>query len=120
MIEGWFDDSGQIFFEIELIAANGEIFSYNALLDTGCTDWLAINEQDLQGLGWSFLRKQTKQTAKGEFEFDIYAGKVRFDDQEIELQVVAGEAFTEILLGVPWLRTRRLVVDFPLGLLTLG
>jgi hypothetical protein len=34
--------------------------------------------------------------------------------------VIAGEEIAEVLLGLPWLFTRRLVVDFPESLLTLG
>lgn len=55
MIQGEFDEIGQLFFEIELIADNGEIFSVNALLDTGSTERLAIHFQDLQGLEWQRL-----------------------------------------------------------------
>ncbi len=120
MIQGWFDGDLQLFFEIELIAANGESLFGDVLLDTGCTDWLAIDRQDIQSLNWSFLGKRTRRTAQGEFTFDMYVGKVRLDGEEFDIPVVVGEAFTESLLGVPWLRTRRLVVDFPLGLLTLG
>lgn len=44
MISGKFGEIGELFFEIDLIAANGEVFSVDALLDTGfTTGWLAIN-----------------------------------------------------------------------------
>ncbi|WP_219884495.1 hypothetical protein [Merismopedia glauca] len=42
------------------------------------------------------------------------------DGQTFEVPVLAGDAIAEILLGLPWLQTRRLVVDFPQGVLTLG
>ncbi|MDB9304125.1 MULTISPECIES: hypothetical protein [Cyanophyceae] len=35
-------------------------------------------------------------------------------------QVHVGQGLPEILLGRQWLKNRRLVVDMPLGLLTLG
>lgn len=38
MIRGEFDELGQLFFEVELIATNGEKFAVNALLDTGSTE----------------------------------------------------------------------------------
>ncbi|WP_017721404.1 hypothetical protein [Kamptonema formosum] len=50
MIQGEFDERGQLFCEIGLIAASGEIFPVSALLDTGSTEWLAINDQDLEAL----------------------------------------------------------------------
>jgi clan AA aspartic protease len=58
MISGSFGDNGELLFEIELVAANNDKFSVEALLDTGFTDgWLAINTQDLEVLEWSRLRK---------------------------------------------------------------
>jgi predicted aspartyl protease len=52
--------------------------------------------------------------------FQIYVGKVKFDGQELDIPVHVGKDLTEILLGRQWLTTRRLVVDIPLGELTLG
>ncbi len=92
----------------------------DALLDTGFSGWLVINKQDLQGLNWLYVRKQVMRMAQGESSFDIYAGKVRIDKQEFNIPVYAGEEVTEILLGRQWLKTRRLVVDMPSGVLTLG
>ena len=44
MISGWFGENGELFFEIELIASNGEIFPVEVMLDTGFTaGYLAIN-----------------------------------------------------------------------------
>jgi predicted aspartyl protease len=48
MISGRFGDIGELFFEVDLIAADGEIFQVDALLDTGfTTGWLAMNIQDI-------------------------------------------------------------------------
>ncbi|MEH1936865.1 MAG: hypothetical protein V7L14_24800 [Nostoc sp.] len=57
MIAGSFGDNGELLFEIELVAANDEKFSVEALFDTGFTDgWLAINTQDLEvGRGTAML-----------------------------------------------------------------
>ena len=120
MIQGEFDEIGQLFFEIDLIAANGENFPTMPLLDTGSTEWLAINNQDLQGLGWRRIETRDVQTAMGETTLDTYLGKVVLDGEEFTIEVVAGSAFRETLIGAPWLRQRRLVADFPAGLLTLG
>jgi predicted aspartyl protease len=120
MIEGEFDEINQLFFEIELIAANGEKLPVTALLDTGSTEWLAINNQDLEALEWLNVGTRDVVTGKGEVTFNIYLGTVVLDAQEFTVEAVAGSEFREIILGLPWLRTRRLVVDFPSRLLTLG
>ena len=119
MIEGWFDDEGQLRFEIDLVAANGLPLPVDALLDTGSTEWLVINNQDLESLGWRFVGRRTVRTAQGETTLNVYAGKVILDGQDFDIPVVAISAIEEYLLGVPWLRTKRLIVDFPVGLLTL-
>ena len=45
MIQGFFGEKGELLFEIDLIAADGSIISVNALLDTGFTEWLAMDTQ---------------------------------------------------------------------------
>lgn len=120
IIQGSFGNRGELFFEIDLIAADSSLITVNALLDTGFTDWLAMNIQDVESLGWSFIDKQDMRTARGEVRFNLYQGNVYFDDQELIIPVLAGRQITEILLGLPWLETQRLVVDRKTGLLTLG
>ncbi len=119
MIQGEFDSLGQLFFEIDLIAADGEIFSVNALLDTGSTEFLAINNQDLEALDWRLIDRLDMLTAMGETTLETYLGKVVLDGEEFTIPVVAGSAFREIIIGLPWLRSQRLVVDMPAGVLTL-
>jgi len=42
MIVGSFGNNGELFFEIQLVAGNGEEFPVEALFDTGFTDgWLS-------------------------------------------------------------------------------
>lgn len=120
MIQGEFDEIGQLFFDIELIAADGDKLPVTALLDTGSTEWLAINNQDLEAFEWLNVGTRDVVTGKGEITFNTYLGKVILDAQEFTIEVVAGSEFREIILGLPWLRTRRLLVDFPAGVLTLG
>lgn len=120
MIQGYFGERGELFFEIDLISADGSIVTVDALLDTGFTDWLAMNIQDIESLGWSFVREQRKNTAQGEGEFNLYQGAVVFDSQKVIIAVVGGEEITDLLIGLPWLETRRLVVDRKAALLTLG
>ena len=47
---------------IDLIAADSSLITVNALLDTG-TDWLAMDIQDIDSLGWSYVREQDMRTA---------------------------------------------------------
>lgn len=120
MIQGYFGSKGEMFFEIELIAADGSVIAVDALLDTGFTDWLAMDTQDVESLGWSFMEREERLTAQGVASFNLYEGSVLFDDQELTFSVVVGDGVPEVLIGLPWLETRRLVVDRKLGLLTLG
>lgn len=122
MIVGEFGSNGELLFEIDFIAANGERFPVEVLLDTGFTDgWLAVSSQDIELLEWSLIRsREAMLTAWGEEFFDIYAGKVLLDGQEFEIPVVAGTEIAENLLGLQWLKTLRLLVDFPAKVLTLG
>jgi predicted aspartyl protease len=121
MISGWFGDNGQLFFEIELIASNGEIFSVEVMLDTGfTTGFLAINSQDLDGLDWSLIVREIEmQTARGDALFDIYEGRIIIDGQELIVPVHVGENLPEILIGSQWLDRMQLVVNKPIGILTL-
>jgi predicted aspartyl protease len=120
MIQGYFGDEGELFFEIDLIAVDGSVVTVNALLDTGFTDWLAIDIQDVQSLGWSYIKKREMRTARGDVRFNLYEGIVILDGQELTIPILAGKAITEVLLGLQWLENRRLVVDRKAGLLTLG
>jgi predicted aspartyl protease len=104
MIQGFFGDNGELFFEIELTAADGSVVTVDALLDTGFTDWLAMDNQEVDSLGWLLIDKQKMQTARGEFN----------------IPVLGGEEISEVLLCLRWLENRRLVVDKKVGLLTLG
>lgn len=49
-----------------------------------------------------------------------HVGKVLVDGQEFTIPVVAVIGIPDNLLGLQWLKTKRLVVDFPSGMLTLG
>ena len=119
-MNGFFGDEDALFFEIELIALDGLELPVDALFDTGFSDWLAINNQDLDALGWTYIKQQPMFTARGEAEFELYLGKVIFGGQEYEIPVHVGEGLTEVLLGRQWLQSKRLVVDIPSSVLTLG
>ncbi len=120
MIQGGFGKNGELFFEISLIAADGSDLIENALLDTGCTDWLVMNVQDIECLEWTFIREQKRQTAKGLGDFYFYQGIVIFDNQEFTIPALGGEEINEILIGLPWLDNRRLIVDRKANLLTVN
>ncbi|WP_445637140.1 Aspartyl protease [Nostoc sp. DSM 114161] len=121
MIAGRFGNNGELFFEIQLIVANGEQFEVEAILDTGFTSgWLAINSQDLEGIEWPIVIPQIEmQTARGLEYFDLYEGKVVFAGKEFIIPVHVGEQLPDILLGSLWLDIMQLVVNKPKGILTL-
>jgi clan AA aspartic protease len=119
MIRGYFGNKGELFFEIELIAADGSIITVDALLDTGFTGWLAVDTQDVESLGWSFQEREERRTTLGVATFNLYQGAVCFDGQEINVPVVVGDGIPEILIGLPWLEDRCLVVNKKAGILTL-
>lgn len=120
-MNGRFGDNKELFFEIQLVAANNEKFYVEALLDTGFTDgWLAIEAQDLDALGWSIIALQVEMTtARGSARFDIYEGKVIIDDVEVTVPVHVGDNLPETIIGSFWLDIMRLVADKPNGILTL-
>lgn len=121
MIQEEFNRRGELLFEIGLMSADGAILPVMALLDTGFTGWLAINSQDADSLGWrSNTESQNMQTASGEVRFSLYAGMVVIEEEEFTIEVLGGNELGNVLLGVFWLRTKRLVVDFSLRILTLG
>ena len=119
MIEGTFGEQDELFFEFDLIADNGLELPVDALLDTGFSGWLAMDIQDLEGLDWTYIRRQKMATAKGEFYFDLHAGKIRIDNQEFDIPVHVGDGVPEILIDRQLLKNRRLVVDISAGVLTL-
>jgi len=119
MNQGYFNHKGELFFQIDLMAVDNSIMTVDAMLDTGFTDWLAMNLQDIDSLGWSYLKTLEKQTAGGILEFNLYAGTVFFDDQEMTIPVIGGDKFTDVLMGLQWLNNRRLIVDRKMDLLTL-
>jgi predicted aspartyl protease len=49
----------------------------------------------------------------------FYAGTVFFDDQEFAIEVIGGNEFTHILMGLQWLKHRRLIVNRKMDFLTL-
>jgi predicted aspartyl protease len=121
MIFGEFNSRGELIFEIGLIAADGDIIPVQALLDTGFTGWLAVDNQDALSLGWlQENQREDMQTARGEARFNLYQGNVFLDGEEFIIPVLGGDELQDILLGVRWLQSKRLVVDFPADLLTLG
>lgn len=122
MIEGKFGEIGELIFEVDLIATDGERFPIDVLLDTGfTTGWLALDTQDAESLGWSIIdRNRAMQMARGEEYFDIYEGKVVLDGQEYIIPVLAAIGIPESILGLQWLKILPLAVNFTAGVLTLG
>jgi len=121
MMQGKFGDNDELFLEIELIADDGLELPVDSMLDTGFSGWLAIDKQDLEGLGWFYVRKELMRLAQGvNSEFNLYAGKVRIDGEEFDIPVHVGDGVPEVLICRQWLKSRRLVVDMQSGVLNLG
>ncbi len=122
MIAGKFGNIGELIFEIDLIAADGERLSIDVLLDTGfTTGWLALDNQDVESLEWSKIESErAMQMARGEEFFDIYEGRVVVDGQEYIIPVLAASGIPESILGLQWLKILPLAVNFTTGVLTLG
>jgi len=121
MIVGSFGNNGELFFEIQLVAGNGEEFPVEALFDTGFTDgWLAINTQDLEALRWPLMISQVEvRIAQGSARFNLHEGKVIIDDTEVIIPVHVGDDVPDTLMGVLWLDIMQLVVNKGRGVLTL-
>ena len=119
---GFFGDNGELWFDIQLVAANGEVFSVEALLDTGFTGgWLAVNSQDLAALEWSRIAAQIEmRMARGEGHFNLYSGRVIIDGTELSVPVHAGDDIPDTLIGSTWLNLMQLIVNKPKGILTLS
>jgi predicted aspartyl protease len=116
---GHFNNKGELFFEMGLMAIDSSIMTVDAMLDTGFTDWLAMNTQDIESLEWVFIKTQKKHTASGLVKFNLYVGTVFFDEKEITIPVIGGKGFTHTLMGLQWLQHRRLIVDRKMDQLTL-
>ncbi|MBO0351403.1 aspartyl protease [Phormidium pseudopriestleyi FRX01] len=120
MISGRFNLKGELLFQIGLIAADEELISVSAILDTGFTDWLLLNNEDALDLGWVPTKSRKRmQTAGGLRNFNIYQGIVLIDREELIIRALGGDEIEEVLLGVKWLRLKRLVADFREQVLTL-
>ncbi|MBD2194446.1 MULTISPECIES: aspartyl protease [Calothrix] len=122
MISGRFGEIGELIFEIEIISVDGDSYPIEVLLDTGFTSgWLALDIQDAESIEWRLIeRNSTMQMVRGEAFFDIYEGKVKLDEQEYIIPVLAADGIPEPLLGLQWLRILPLSVNSSTGILTLG
>ncbi|BAZ51709.1 hypothetical protein NIES4103_43670 [Nostoc sp. NIES-4103] len=91
MILGRFGEIGELIFEIDLIAVDGEKFQTEVILHTGFTiGFLLLDSQDAESLGWHLLESnRTMQMARGEEFFDVYEGRVVLNQQEYTIHVVA-------------------------------
>jgi predicted aspartyl protease len=72
MIQGNFGSKGELYFEIELIAVDGSVVAVDALLDTGFTEWLAMDIQDILSLGWLYVDRQEMHTVSAVYTFQGY------------------------------------------------
>lgn len=121
MIDGRFNRKGELIFEIGLIAADEALIWLPAVLDTGFTNWLLLNNEMALDLGWVQTRSQKRmQTAGGIRNFIIYQGIIFIDREELIIRALGADEISDILLGVKWLQIKRLVADYSQNILTLG
>lgn len=119
MIRGRFGENGQIYFEIDLIDNDGVNIAVEAMLDTGFTEFIVMNQQDIESFEWAFLSQDKLRTAQGEAIFNIYLGSLAIDGQVFEVPVFAGTEIQEILLGSQWLKQFTLIARYSEGRVTL-
>lgn len=120
MIEGMIGENNELLFELILTTPSGLELPVDALLDTGFSEWLVMDRQDVAELDWTYVGTRTMQMVIGEVELDVYLGRVYLAQELFEIPVYAGQGIPEILMGRQWLRTQKLVVDLPSAILTLG
>lgn len=120
MIEGIIGENNELLFELILTTSSGLELPVDALLDTGFSEWLVMDRQDVAELDWTYVGTRTMQMVRGEVELDVYMGRVYLGEEVWEIPVYAGQGIPEVLMGRQWLRTQKLVVDLPSAILTLG
>lgn len=122
MILGRFGEGGELLFEMDIIAVNGECFPVDAVLDTGfTTGFLAMNQDDIEVLGWPLLSTTIEMmTARGLEYFNIFEGRVTLDSKQFIIPVHGSFGLSEILLGRQWLKWMSLVINERQGILTLA
>ena len=108
MIEGRFGDEDELFFEVELIANNGLELPVDALLDTGFSGWLAMDNLGI--LDW-----RIEELKNWRIE-ELKQATWRMNPGACTL---VGAGVPSVLIGRQWLKNRRLVVDMSAGILTL-
>ena len=119
MISGIFNRKGELIFDISLIAADETTVPVRALFDTGFNDWLLINNKTAEYLGWVQEDDRIVQTAAGITLLNVYEGIILIDGEEFIIPVLGGDEIKKILLGVRWLKFKRLIADYSAGILTL-
>jgi predicted aspartyl protease len=72
-------------------------------------------------LRWSLITAQVEmRTARGDTRLNIPSGKVIIDGTEVIIPVHVGDSLPDTLIGSLWLDIMQLVVNKPLGILTLS
>lgn len=112
MIEGIFSEKCELYFEVELVTGDGLNISVDALMDTGFTEFLAINSYDIESLKWRYFGTEDLVTAQGIISFNIYVGKIIVDGQEYEVPVYCGKKIKDVLLGTQWFQRFDLIAKY--------
>ena len=110
MITGTVTDDREIVIQLQALAADQSLVSFEAVVDTGFNGFLTLPIDVLNTLGASAAGTRRAELGDGNLvEMDVYFVKVKWRDEEREL--LALQADTTPLVGMSLLWGSRVVFD---------
>ena len=110
MIVGEVKPSREALIRVALAGPAGRRVELDAIIDTGFTDFLTVPRQVIEELGLRFRESMAYELANGDLDmFDLYEGKVLWDDRWREVIVSLAEGGP--LVGMGLMEGCRLSVD---------
>ena len=109
MIRGVLNDRLEPIFAVEISNGDGAFQPVDALLDTGFSESLTLPPDEVARLGLKYVsRVQLNLAGDQEIEGAVYAGFVKWFDQEREINVIAAEG--QPLLGMTLLAGCKITI----------
>ena len=109
MIRGVLNDRLEPIFVVEISNGDGAFQTVEALLDTGFSESLTLPPNEVVRLGLKYVsRVQLNLAGDQEIEGAVYAGFVKWFDQEREINVIAAEG--QPLLGMSLLEGCKITI----------
>ena len=109
MIRGVLNDRLEPIFAVEISNGDGAFQPVDALLDTGFSESLTLPPNEVARLGLKYVsRVQLNLAGDQEIEGAVYAGFVKWFDQEREINVIAAEG--QPLLGMTLLAGCKITI----------